>query len=120
MSDEFIKVATKEINDEIASINKILKSCKTDSDISKNSKTIEGHIHKIKGLAPMMGKPGIGVIASLNNSLLNHISNGKKIEGIFSTLIDSTKFMNESMNGSEQKVDEIKQKIETKYSKYLD
>ena len=71
MSDEFIKVATKEINDEIASINNILESCNTDSDISKNSKTIERHIHKIKGLAPMMGKPGIGIIATLNNSLLD-------------------------------------------------
>jgi len=48
MSDEFIKVATKEINDEIDSINKILKSCKTDSDISKNSQTIEGHIMVLK------------------------------------------------------------------------
>ena len=120
MSDEFIKVATKEINDEIDSINKILKSCKTDSDISKNSQTIEGHIHKIKGLAPMMGKPGIGVIAALNDSLLNHIIDGKNIEGIFSTLTESTVFMNDSMNGSEEKVEEIKQKIETKYSKYLD
>ena len=60
MSDEFIKVSTQEINEEIASIKKILESCKTDSDISKNSQDIEGHIHKIKGLASMMGKPGIG------------------------------------------------------------
>ena len=120
MSDEFIKVATKEIKDEIASINKILQSCKTDSDISKNSQTIEGHIHKIKGLAPMMGKPGIGVVAVLINSLLDNIIEGKNIEGIFLTLIESTDFMNDSLNDSEQKVDEIKQKIETKYSKYLD
>lgn len=120
MSDEFIKVATKEINDEIASIDKILKTCKNDLDISKNSQIIEGHIHKIKGLAPMMGKPDIGVIAALNDSLLINIIEGKKIKGIFSTLIESTIFMNNSMHDSEQKVDEIKQKIETKYSKYLD
>lgn len=120
MSDEFIKVATKEIDEEIDSINKILKSCKTESDISKNSQAIEGHIHKIKGLAPMMGKPGIGVTAALIDSLLIHIIDGKNIEGIFSTLNESTVFMKDSMNGSEQKADEIKQKIETKYSKYLD
>ena len=47
MSDEFIKVATLEIKDEIASIKKILESCKDDSDIFKNSKSIEKHIHKI-------------------------------------------------------------------------
>ena len=120
MSDEFIKVATKEITDEIASIKEILNSCKTDSDIFKNSKSIQTHIHKIKGLSPMMGKPGIGVIAALNDSLLNHIMEGKKIEGIFTTLTESIIFMNESMGASEQNLDEIKQKIETKYSKYLD
>ena len=120
MSDEFIKVSTKEINEEIASIHKILKSCKTDSDISKNSQTIEGHIHKIKGLAPMMGKPEIGIISSLIDTLLNHTIEGKNIEGIFSTLIESTVFMTDSMTGAEQKMDKIKQKIETKYSKYLD
>lgn len=120
MSDEFITVATKEINDEIASINKILESCKTDSDIFKNSQIIEGHIHKIKGLAPMMGKPCIGIISTLIDSILNHIIEGKNIEGIFSTLIESTVFMANSMTGSEQKIDEIKQKIETNYSKYLD
>ena len=38
----------------------------------------------------------------------------------FSILIESTVFMTDSMNGPEEKVDEIKQKIETKYSKYLD
>jgi HPt (histidine-containing phosphotransfer) domain-containing protein len=69
MSDEFLQVATKEINDEIDSINKILKSCRTDSDIFKNSQNIDDHIHKIKGLAPMMGKPGIGIIAALNDSV---------------------------------------------------
>lgn len=120
MSDEFIKVATKEINEEIASINKILESCKNDSSISTNSKIIEGHIHKIKGLAPMMGKPHIGIIATLTDSLLNHIIEGKTLDGIFITLKETTNFMSNSMSGSEEKMDEIKQKIETKYSKYLD
>ena len=120
MSDEFLQVATKEINDEIASINKILKSCQTDSDIFQNSQNIDNHIHKIKGLAPMMGKPNIGILAAFNDSLLNHITEGKKIEGIFSILTESINFMDDSMKGEELKIDEIKQKIETKYSKYLD
>ena len=120
MSDEFIKVSTQEINEEIALITKILESCNTDSDVSKNSQDIEGHIHKIKGLAPMMGKPGIGEIAALNDILLNHIMEGKNIEGIFSILTESTVFMNNSMNGPEQNTKEIKQKMETKYLKYLD
>ena len=120
MSDEFIKVATKEINDEIASIDLILKSCKDDSGVIKNSKKIQGHIHKIKGLAPMMGKPNIGLIAAFNDSLLNHIIDGKIIDDIFSVLSETAIFMSNSMNGEEEKIDEIKQKMETKYSKYLD
>ena len=120
MSDEFIKVSTQEINEEIALITKILESCNTDSDVSKNSQDIEGHLHKIKGLAPMMGKPGIGEIAALNDTLLNHIMEGQNIEGILTILNESTVFMNNFMNGSEQNINELKQKIETKYSKDLD
>ncbi len=120
MSDEFIKVSTQEINEEIALIKKILYSFSTVLDVSKNSQDIEGHIHKIKVLAPMMGKPGIGEIAALNDILLNHIMEGQNIEGIFTILTESTVFMNNSMNGPEQNTKEIKQKMETKYSKYLD
>ena len=120
MSDEFIKVSTQEINEEIALITKILESCNTDSDVSKNSQDIEGHLHKIKGLAPMMGKTGIGEIAVLNDTLLNHIMEGQNIEGILTILNESTVFMNNFMNGSEQNTNELKQKMETKYSKYLD
>lgn len=120
MSDEFIKVSTQEINEEIALITKILESCNTDSDVSKNSQDIEGHLHKIKGLAPMMGKLGIGEIAALNDTLLNHIMEGQNIEGILTILNESTVFMNNFMNGSEQNTNELKQKMETKYSKYLD
>ena len=120
MSDEFIKVSTQEINEEIALITKILESCNTDSDVSKNSQDIEGHLHKIKGLAPMMGKPGIGEIAALNDTLLNHIMEGQNIEGILTILNESTVFMNNFMNGTEQNINELKQKMETKYSKYLD
>lgn len=120
MSDEFIKVSTQEINEEIALITKILESCNTDSDVSKNSQDIEGHLHKIKGLAPMMGKPGIGEIAALNDTLLNHIMEGQNIKGILTILNESTVFMNNFMNGSEQNTNELKQKMETKYSKYLD
>lgn len=120
MSDEFIKVATLEIKDEIASIKKILESCKDDSDVSKNSKSIEKHIHKIKGLAPMMDKKGLGEIAALNDKLLNHIIEGQNLAGIYSTLCESSVFMDQSIHGSNHSSHEIKQKIATKYSKYLD
>lgn len=51
MSDEFMKIATQEINDELSSISTILDLCQNDADVSKNSDKIEEHMHKIKGLA---------------------------------------------------------------------
>ncbi len=120
MSDEFIKVATQEIKDEIASIKKILEICKDDSDVSENSKSIEKHIHKIKGLAPMMGKNVIGEVAALNDKLLNHIIEGQHISGIYDTLCESNVFMEKSIHDTDNIPTEIKQKIATKYSKYLD
>jgi HPt (histidine-containing phosphotransfer) domain-containing protein len=120
MSDEFIKVATQEIKDEIASIKKILETCKDDSDISKNSKSIEKHLHKIKGLAPMMGKKGLGEVAALNDKLLNHVIEGQNISGIYSILGESYVFMDKSIHGTDNISQDIKQKIATNYSKYLD
>ena len=56
MSDEFIQLATKEINEEILGIGDILKSCSDDALVFENSDKLQKHTHKIKGLAPMMGK----------------------------------------------------------------
>lgn len=120
MSDEFIKVATKEIKDEIASIQKILESCKNDLDISKKCESIEKHFHKIKGLAPMMGKKDIGEISALNDILLNCMMEEKNLGGIYSILRESTVFMDNSMQGIKNNPRDIIQKIKTKYSKYLD
>ncbi len=120
MSDEFIKVATGEIKEEIASIKKILDTCDDDSGVFKNSTSIEKHIHKIKGLAPMMGKEKIGEIATLNDVLLNHILDGKHLEGIHSILCESNLFMEQSIRNSDINSAKLKQKIETNYSKFLD
>jgi chemotaxis protein histidine kinase CheA len=120
MSDEFIKVATQEIKEEIASIKKILDECKDDSGIFKNTTSIEKHMHKIKGLAPMMGKEKIGEIATLNDVLLNRILEGKKFDGIYSILCESNFFMEKSIQNLDINSKELKQKIETNYSRFLD
>ena len=120
MSDEFIKVATQEIKEEIASIKKILQDCNNDSSIFDKSNSIEKHIHKIKGLAPMMGKEKIGEISSLIDVLLNHILEGKQLEGIRSVLSESIFFMEKSIENNNIDCSELKQKIETNYSKFLD
>ena len=119
MSDEFIKIATKEINDEIASIKQLLDSCKNDEDIKQKCNLVEKHFHKIKGLAPMMGKKDIGELALLVDSLLNYITEEKNLEGIYLVLSEATTFMENSMNNSKSS-SKIIQKIKTKYSKYLD
>ena len=120
MSDEFIKVATQEIKDEIASIKKILNLCTDDSGIFENSKSLEKHTHKIKGLAPMMGKEKIGEIAALTDALLNQMIEGKKLEGIYTILCESNDFMENSIQNFKDDSTDLKQKIETNYSKFLD
>ena len=60
LSDEFLRVATQEINEELTQLETIVNSCNSDSDILKHCTDIESHYHKIKGLTPMMGKKEIG------------------------------------------------------------
>ena len=73
MSDEFTQVATKEIIEALSGIEGILNSCKNDEDVTNNGTDIEKFLHKIKGLAPMMGQEGIGEIASLIDILIKKL-----------------------------------------------
>ena len=98
MSDEFIKVATKEINDDLTGIIKILDSCKNDTDVSINSDKIERHMHKIKGLAPMMGKENIGNLAKTLDLILKKMVSGHQVDGFFEPLLISIKQMKIAMN----------------------
>ena len=93
MSDEFIKVATQEINDELSGISAILDICSNDADIAKNSEKIEQQLHKIKGLAPMMGKENIGNLAKTLDSILKKIVSGRKVDGFYDPLLMSIKQM---------------------------
>jgi chemotaxis protein histidine kinase CheA len=98
ISDEFIKVATQEINEELSHISKILDSCQNDDDISKESSKIEKHIHNIKGLAPMMGKEKIGDLAKHIDSILKKIMSGTRVKGIFEPLRTSIEQMKLNMD----------------------
>ena len=70
MSDEFTAQATKEINEELEQ-NYFTSSysCQNDEDITNKSSDIEKHLHKIKGLAPMMKQDKVGELASLNDDI---------------------------------------------------
>lgn len=100
MSDEFIRVATQEINEELSGIRTILGSCLNDSDVSKNSQQIEAHMHKIKGLAPMMGKENVGHLAKTLDAILKKIVAGNNVDGFFNPLVSSIEQMTLSMEKS--------------------
>jgi len=120
LSDEFSEQATKEINEELEHNSQILKSCQNDEDISNKCPEIEKHLHKIKGLAPMMGQKKIGELAALNDELIKKILEGKKIEGIFETINQSNKLMKDLMQDSTVEIDDLKQTIKTKYAEFFD
>ena len=120
MSEEFIRVATKEINEEIDSIAEILKSCNNNSSAIKKASLIEKHVHKIKGLAPMMGKGDIGEIAAMIDKILKHVIEGNDLDGVYEILLESNKFMKDIMEGENLNMHQLKQKIEAKYANILD
>lgn len=101
MSDEFIKLATKEINDEILGIGSILDSCSDDAGIFRNSDKFQKHTHKIKGLAPMMGKSTLGNLASVLDDMLKQIMAGKTPQGIFDVMKISHEKLVQNMNNND-------------------
>ena len=120
MSDEFTKVATNEINEELKENSRILKLCNTDQDIIKNGSDLRKHLHKIKGLAPMAGYPSLGELASLNDSLIKKILSGEKIKGIFETVNQSNQIMNKLVQNPSFGIDDITKTIKTRHSAFLD
>ncbi len=118
MSDEFIKIATAEINEEIQAISSILKSCTGNDDVYQNSKDLQSHTHKIKGLAPMMGQEELGAICSTLDAILKQINDGKKVKGIFDILNETLPHMENSMNKSDYNMSDISEKI-TNFSSML-
>jgi len=119
LSDNFTEQATKEVNEELEHNSQILKSCQNDEDISNKCPEIEKHLHKIKGLAPMMGQKKIGELASLNDQLIKKILEGEKIEGIFETIKQSNKLMKDLMLDSTVEINGLKQTIKTKYAEFF-
>ena len=111
MSDEFLKIATAEINNEILEIQYILNFCHSSLDVSANAAKIQKSTHKIKGLAPMMGKEEVGRLSSLLDSVLKKIMDGAIIDEILESLIDAVDEMKNSMTNSDYNLDKIKQKI---------
>jgi len=92
-------------------LGKILSTCQNDDNVSLNSDKFQKSTHKIKGLAPMMGKEELGELTALLDTMFKKISEGKQIEGIFDILTDSIHSMNNSMTEPDYDLNPITDKI---------
>jgi len=119
LSEEFLRVAKKEVSDDIAEIGNLLRACSGDSDISKNAAEIEKHTHKIKGLAPMMGQIEIGDVASTLDALLKMAISGNMPPDLFHSIKKSHQFMLDTIDGHESDFASLKSDLDKKYSAFL-
>jgi len=111
MSDEFLTVATKEVTDDIDSIENILKLCTNDIDVFQNASKFQKHTHKIKGLAPMMGKESLGDLSSSLDDIFKKIIDGENVNHIFNLMQESITHMKKSMNEADYDFSQINEKI---------
>lgn len=119
MSEEFLRVAKKEVSEDIAEIGNLLSTCSGDLDISKNAPDIEKRAHKLKGLAPMMGHGEIGEIASTIDVLLKLLISGKQLPGIFQAMKKSHQFMSDAINDDKSGYDLLKNDLNDKFSAFF-
>lgn len=121
LSNNFLRIARKEIQEELEGLHKILSSCSNDNDISNNGNSIEKHLHKIKGLAPMMGQNDVGEIAKMTDTILKHIITKGTLIGTCQILVESNDVMKEIFNGtSTVNVTEFKNKLRQSFPDLLD
>jgi len=117
MSDEFIKIATNEINDDISQMEHNLESCRNDDDIKLNADKFQKHTHKIKGLAPMMGKEELGNLSSLLDELFKKSIQGEHFDGILEILFETIPAMKNSVRKPDYDLGSIINQIKNILSK---
>ena len=111
MSDEFIEIATKEINEEISELDKLLSTCQNDANIFSSADKFQKHTHKIRGLAPMMGKEELGNFSAILDSVLKKMMDGLTINGIFNDMSNSISSMKQHMSEPDFDLTDIKHRI---------
>jgi len=119
MSEEFLRVAKKEISQDISEIGNLLKNCSDDNDLIKNALNIEKYTHKIKGLAPMMGQEEMGQIATLLDKLLKSVATGMHSAGIYQTVRRSCIFMQNALDGVATDFQSLRLEIEENHQNLL-
>jgi chemotaxis protein histidine kinase CheA len=112
MSEEFLKVARQEIQSEIDSLKEALLTCTNDEKFHKKSSDIEKHMHKIKGLAPMMGQEKVGEIARISDLILKHVINRGILKGSHEIISDAVQRMNHLFNiDSNMEIDDFRKQV---------
>ncbi len=99
MSEEFLRLARQEIQSEIDSLNEIFLTCTNDEQLYEKSAEIEKHMHKIKGLAPMMEQEKMGEIAKISDLVLKHVSSHGILKGSHKITSDAVKIMSSLFSG---------------------
>ena len=100
-------------------MRQFLDVCSNDVDVAENSEKIEQQMHKIKGLAPMMGKENIGNLAKILDSILKKIVSGQKVDGFYEPLSISIKQMTFAMENPYD-LSEIHKQVSDVASKIVD
>lgn len=112
MSDEFLKVARQEIQSEIDSLKGIFLVCSNDEQVYKKSKDIEKHMHKIKGLAPMMNQDRVGEIARISDIVLKHVTNQGVLKHSHMIIFDAVQRMSDLFEGHTNiEIDNFRNKV---------
>lgn len=120
LSDNFLRIARKEIQEELGEVEQVLAHCSNDIDISNHAKNIERRMHKIMGLAPMMDQKDMGDIAKMVDALLKHVITNGTLAGIHQILLESNLIMKEIFNGTATKdAKEFKNKLQKTFSDIL-
>ncbi len=99
MSDEFLRIAKQEVETELNKLEKIIACCNNDKHLFANSQRVEECLHKIKGLAPMIGQKKVGEIAKISDDILKHIMNKGVLSGSYSFVVKIVEDMQRVFHG---------------------
>ncbi|HET7336618.1 MAG TPA: hypothetical protein VFJ23_01840 [Candidatus Nitrosotalea sp.] len=120
MSDEFLRIARQEIQIEIDNLKDIFLICVNDEQLYEKSTDIEKHMHKIKGLAPMMGQEKVGEIARISDIILKHVTNQGMLKGSHDMILSAVQKMSGIFSGQAGvEVDDFKKIVKDTYPQIL-
>lgn len=120
MSDEFLRIARQEIQTEIDNLKDIFLICANDEQLYERSIDIEKHMHKIKGLAPMMGQEKVGKIAGISDIILKHVTSQGMLNGSHDMILLAVQKMSGIFSGQVGvEVDDFKKIVKDTYPQIL-